>query len=260
MNDGSGRMDVHAFFALLREELEEIATAEKRKNMKTYSKILAHIPHSSIQDYGYGWMGSGLMFPQVKQLTDWHTEILFSSHSPNVEAMVFPHSRFYLDVERMENDPMESVGQGRIYTEYEGRKRSKLTPEDIDALNDMYREWRQRCAERITEDTLVVDCHSFTSSLAPEVSVCIGYNEDESKPSDEVIDYIIGKFKWFGYRVAVNEPCSHSIVFGGNHHSIMIALNKSLYMDEKTLEMDPKAYKVGGAINRIYDGLLNLQA
>lgn len=106
--------------------------------MKTYNKILAHIPHSSIQDYAYGWMSSALMFPQVIQLTDWHTEILFGSSNPNVDVMVFPHSRFYLDVERLENDPMESGGQGKIYTEYEGFKRSKLTPNDIAVLNDCY--------------------------------------------------------------------------------------------------------------------------
>ena len=222
--------------------------------MKTYSKILAHIPHSSIQDYGYGWSGSAWLFEQVKRLTDWHTEILFHSSSPNVEAMVFPHSRFYLDVERLENDPMESVGQGKIYTEYDGFKRRNLTSEDIVALNDMYREWRQRCAEKITEDTLVVDCHSFTSSLAPEVSMCIGYNEDDSKPSDEVIDFIIDEFK-HRFHVSVNEPYSRSIVFGKNHHSIMIALNKSLYMNEETLVMHPDVYKIGNAIQAVYNGL-----
>lgn len=102
--------------------------------------------------------------------------------------MVFPHSRFYLDVEILENDPMERIGQGKIYTEYEGFKRGKLTTDDIAVLNYCYHEWQQRCANKIIENTLVVDCHSFTSSLSPQVDVCIGYNEDDSKPDDDVID------------------------------------------------------------------------
>jgi len=224
--------------------------------MKTYSKILAHIPHSSIQDYGYGWVSLALMFPQVKQLTDWHTELLFNSSNPKVEAMVFPHSRFYLDVERLENDPMENIGQGKVYTEYDGFKRSNLTPEDIDKLNNLYHEWKQLCADKVSEDTLVIDCHSFASSVSPNIDVCIGFNEDNSKPSDEVIDFIINEFKMRGLRVGVNEPYSNSIVFGKGHHSIMIELNKSIYMNEDTLLMHPNSYKLGNTIQGIYNRLL----
>lgn len=224
--------------------------------MNRYNKILAHIPHSSIQNYSYGWLSSAHMFETVKYKTDWHTDIMFGRKSQNVDAMIFPYSRFYVDVERLENDPLEAEGQGKIYKRYNDFRRDLLTEEDIKMLNGIYSDWRSKCDERITDNTLVIDCHSFSNDIAPDIDICIGYNDDESKPDDEIIDVIADEFSSMGYRrIAFNKPYSNSIKFSHPHHSVMIELNKSIYMDEKTLLMNISFYRVANAISGIYDRL-----
>jgi N-formylglutamate amidohydrolase len=223
--------------------------------MRHYDKILAHIPHSSIADYSFGWLSAASMFPVVKRLTDWHTELLFTSSNPKVESMVFPHSRFYLDVERLENDPMEEIGQGKIYTCYEEFTRALLSKKDAVRLNGIYDSWKRDCAERITDNTLVVDCHSFPSDVCRDIDVCIGFNEDNSKPDVEVLVFIKKAFSDNGFRVAYNVPYSNSVVFNDRHHSVMLEINKGAYMDEETLVMRPDAYKLGNTIHQLYDVL-----
>ena len=222
--------------------------------MMHYNKILAHIPHSSIADYSFGWLSAASMFPIVKRLTDWHTEILFKPNQfeQNVETMVFPHSRFYLDVERLENDPMEEIGQGRVYTNYGSFRRTLLTQSDIAYLHGLYDAWKKECAKHIIDNTLVVDCHSFPSNVCNDIDVCIGFNEDDTKPDIEVLDFIKKTFADNGFRVAFNEPYSNSVVFTQPHHSVMLELNKAAYMDEETLIIRPDVYKLGNAIHRIY--------
>lgn len=223
--------------------------------MHTYSKILAHIPHASIHDYSFGWCSSALLFPEVKRLTDWHTEILFDTTNPKVDVMVFPHSRFYVDVERLEHDPLEEIGQGMIYTKYNGFERYLLTSEDKDTLKSIYYDWKKECDGHIVDNTLVIDCHSFPSDISEDIDVCIGFKEDESKPDEEVIFFIVDEFRKHGYTVGINTPYSNSVVFDKPHHSLMIELNKRIYMNEDTLLMDPKTYILGCTIHRIYNTL-----
>ena len=224
--------------------------------MKHYNKIVAHIPHSSILRYMDNWVGSFNMFPNVKRLTDWHTDLLFASNSANVKCMVFPYSRFFLDVERLKEDPMEEIGQGKIYKNYNGYTRS-LSNKDIEALELQYDQWHSLCANEIIENTLVIDCHSFPSDICSDVDVCIGFNDDETTPQQETIDMIMNEFSKYGFRVKCNSPYSNSIVFG-KHDSIMIEIRKGLYMNENTLELwKNNSVKVRNAILNIYNKTLN---
>ena len=43
-----------------------------------------------------------------------------------LRSVVFPYSRFVCDVEPLENDAMESIGQGIIYTRYNGYERCSV--------------------------------------------------------------------------------------------------------------------------------------
>lgn len=223
--------------------------------MEKYSKILAHIPHSSIQDYNHKWSGCFMMFPKVKRLTDWHTELLFGTDNPKVKPLAFKHSRFYLDVERLENDPLEQIGQGKIYTFYDGFRRN-LTEDERRNLEAIYRNWKDLCDSEVVGNTLVIDCHSFPSDMSEDVDVCIGFNDDDSKPSDEVVGTIVNEFSKLGFTVGINKPYSNSVVFEKPHKSIMIELKKSIYMDEETLLLRPNiSIKVRNAIQRIYEKL-----
>ena len=196
------------------------------------------------------------MFPDVKRLTDWHTDILFGTDNPHVKCMIYPNSRFYLDVERLDKDPMEEIGQGKIYRKYNGHTR-KLSEEKILSLEMEYKQWRDLCGNEIVDETLVIDCHSFPSDVCNDVDVCIGFNDDDSKPPQEVIDLIVNEFTIYGFRVKCNTPYSNSIVFG-KHDSIMIEIRKGLCMDEMTLELwKNDSIKVRNAIQNIYKEILN---
>ena len=65
-----------------------------------------------------------------------------------------------------------------------------------------------------------------------DVDICIGYNEDWSKPSHEVIDMAVNPFMDKGYKVGVNYPYSNSETpdcdFG--YHSLMLEVNKKTYL------------------------------
>jgi hypothetical protein len=58
-------------------------------------------------------------------------------------------------------------------------------------------------------DALLLDCHSFPSELS-DVDICIGFNEDWSKPNKDTIELAVNLFEDCGYKVGINEPYSNS--------------------------------------------------
>lgn len=79
-------------------------------------RIVLNIPHSS-DAFPEGCKGSWEdgVDEHIRRWTDWETDRLFGAASladRRIRPVVFPWSRFFCDVERLENDPLESVGQG----------------------------------------------------------------------------------------------------------------------------------------------------
>ena len=96
-----------------------------------------------------------------------------------------------------------------------------------------YRAKILQCAAK-GENTLIIDCHSCLNEIAEDVDVCIGFNDDGSKPAQEVLDFVFSHFSARGYKVEFNRPYSNSIlplVYVG--HSMMIEINKRCYLDER---------------------------
>ena len=98
------------------------------------------------------------------------------------------------------------------------------------ALNSFH-EHQQRLVQALTPESLLIDCHSFPSDLS-ETDICIGINEDWSRPDDSLIHMIISHFRSKGYSVGVNEPYSNSISpeAGFQYSSLMIEANKRAYL------------------------------
>ena len=229
--------------------------------MDKFNKIVLNIPHSSIERYDEGWIGKFKMFPTVKKWTDWHTDLLFSAPDnmeDSIQAFKFPYSRFYCDAERLINDPLEDKGQGIIYRNFDDFKRN-VTQGMVYNIMSAYNAYIGNLALAITDDTCVIDCHSFPSDLSDIVDICIGFNNDDSKPSDEVLNEVTNIFTDAGFNVDWNSPYSNSItpLHGGKYKSFMIEVNKKLYMDENTLEIyTPGFDRVNRAINKVYSLLL----
>jgi N-formylglutamate amidohydrolase len=185
------------------------------------------------------------------------------SQQKNVSTVVFPYSRFVCDAERPENDPLEEIGQGIIYKEFGGFKRHVMSEKQIKETKQLWDQHQKALKKHIkNSDTVLIDCHSFPRELS-DCDICIGYNNDWSY-NDKIVNGIKKIFKSMGYSVEFNKPYSNSITpqMPFPYTSIMIEVNKRVYMNEKTLCLEYSALKWtrwAGTLRRIYEFLMQEQ-
>lgn len=214
--------------------------------------IIIHIPHSGIElnykDFGYNALSDLLIS------TDWHTDKIFYSH--NHTTLINPVSRLFCDVERfIENEPMSKFGRGMYYEKdvngFTLRDRSKY--EIVKKYYEAYHSNLTKIVESKLEKyntALIIDCHSFNSMPLPyedksllRPDICIG--TDEYHTDKFITEYISTFLTNKKVDFAFNTPYSGSIVplkyyrTDKRVHSVMIEVNKKLYMNEKTYEFYP---------------------
>ena len=116
-------------------------------------------------------------------------------------------------------------------------------------------------SRELTDTTLLIDCHSFNNEIAKDVDICIGFNEDWSKPDDNVIIGITSIFAAAGYKVKFNNPYSNSITPKSDslYKSIMIEVNKKIYLrNNNEINVDTLyAPKLSNTIKKVYDFVLS---
>ena len=234
---------------------------------KYYKKLLLHIPHSStIFPHDSGWSFEDLNEDE-KLLIDYYTDELFTpvTGTQQVSSLVFPFCRLFSDVERLVNDPLEKEGLGISY--HRGSLFETRSFSTLESAFNLYADFHAEVAKKIVEmgeGTLLVDCHSFSSlpnllnSNPPDIDICIGYNDDETCPNKVTIGNIVQYFKARGYKVGINEPFSNSKTFSVpvKYHSVMIEVNKRLYMNEQTLEKTEGFERLKQDIQALYLQLL----
>lgn len=234
-------------------------------------ELFLHIPHSSSsfpEDVHYSFDD---LNSDERLLIDYYTDELFIpySKSPHICSVVFPYCRLYCDVERLIDDPLEEDGLGICYSRYIGNTgehelRSFNTKEEAFRLYIDYHATVAKELKRLGDDTLLIDCHSFSAlpnmlnSNPPDIDICIGFNDDETCPDKVVIDNIVQHFKSRGYKVGVNEPFSNSKTFSVpvKYHSVMIEVNKRRYMNEETLEKNENFMALHQTLQSLYKILL----
>ena len=231
--------------------------------------LLVHIPHSGTE-IPEAFSGSFLVSPdglrdELLKMTDWYTHELFSRG--NGGALVFPYSRLVCDVERFVDEgaePMARIGMGVCYT-----RGSRLQPLRIPSRREeayaLYRRHHARL-ERMVAERLggggrccIVDGHSFASAPLPyeEASgarcrrrpdICVGADSFHTPPA--LLSQSLDFFRSRGLDVAVNEPFSGALVPLSRYRtdcrvaSVMIEVNKKLYMDEETGRKKPEFARV----------------
>ena len=214
-----------------------------------YKRIVLNEPHASIE----GLYNNQLSFWNIDERfindivlkwTDWHTDFLFHGYrGENVKTVRFPYSRFIVDAERLWDDPLEQHGQGIVYKQFDGYIRT-VPEENEKQLLCLWHWHQQRLRDNLCEGALLLDCHSFPSEMS-DVDVCIGYNEDWSKPSKETIELAVSLFEDSGYKVGINEPYSNSEApdcpFA--YQSMMLEVNKKTYMENGSLSLIYQPYK-----------------
>jgi hypothetical protein len=72
-----------------------------------------------------------------------------------------------------------------------------------------------------------------------DVDICIGYNENWSKPNKQTIELAVSLFEDSGYKVGINEPYSNSETPDCPfvYQSMMLEINKNAYMDKGTIHL-----------------------
>ena len=160
----------------------------RKTEVKSYNNIILHIPHASVAGLGYAkWDDEVALIREVRKWTDWYTDLIFiPGDRLMVKSITADYSRFVVDVERMVNDPLNDIGQGIVYTKFNGIKRT-LDEEERLGMMAYYYAYIKQLKEMLNEHSLLIDCHSFSSDLA-DVDICIGVNDDRSRPTDFVIE------------------------------------------------------------------------
>lgn len=201
-----------------------------------YNRIVLNEPHAFVEGLydeklSFWNIDARFLNDVVIKWTDWHTDFLFHGvKDERIRTVRFPYSRFIVDAERLWDDPMEAIGQGIVYKHFEGYTREPSAK----AENKLLRLWQwhqKRLSCQLVENALLLDCHSFPSHLS-DVDICIGYNEDWSKPNKDVIETTVNIFEDAGYKVGINNPYSNSETPACPflYQSMMLEVNKKAYL------------------------------
>ena len=197
---------------------------------------------------------------ELLTMTDHFTDELFRVSENLAKTVEFPVSRLVLDPERFLNDkdePMAAKGMGVIYTltsSGQPLRRAPSIQERDELLCLYYFPHHLRLAQEVDaalalhERCLIVDAHSFPARPLPyeayqdpdRCDICIG--TDPFHTPQWLADFTVDAFRNSNYSVEVNRPFAGSLVPEKHYRqdnrvlSIMIEVNRALYMDEVSAE------------------------
>jgi N-formylglutamate amidohydrolase len=195
---------------------------------------------------------------ELLRLTDAFTDALFADKLPGAPPIIHRVSRFVVDPERFEDDNQEAMaqqGMGAVYirTTQGMPLRQELSATERQHLIDAYYAPHHDALTQAVESVLdrygtclIFDCHSFPSQplpcdldqRVPRPDICLG--TDAFHTPDWLFDALAKQFQQSGYTVEKNRPYSGTLVplkfYATNPRvlSILIELNRRLYMDEQT--------------------------
>ena len=248
------------------------------------SPIVLHIPHSSRRipnDIRSSiLLSDDDLEKELIKMTDAYTDELFISDLIDAQNIVFPLSRLVLDPERFLDDNQEIMaerGMGVIYTLTANGLplRLPMSVEERKILIDKYYQphhkklqgYVKACLKKF-ERCIIIDCHSFPSIALPyefdqsenRPDICIGMDDFHSP--NWLVNNLCNEFEKFGYSTAVNMPFSGTIIPMRYYLkepsvlSIMIEVNRKLYMDEISGRKNSGFNVLKGHITKILNKIL----
>ena len=232
-------------------------------------QLILHIPHSSTRipiKTGFV-LDQKLIDTEILKLTDWYTDDLFGSNE-DVEVIA-EFSRIFCDVERFSDDSKEEMvkfGMGVLYEKTDnGDLLRKVNPELRDLILQNYYWHHHNKLNNAVKDQLekfsvatIVDCHSFPDiplnydqeTIRPDINI----GTDSYHTPENLITETFKYFSSFGFSVLIDKPYSGSIVpmyyykSNENVHSIMIEVNRKLYLDGFTNNKSSSYPEIKGII------------
>jgi len=227
--------------------------------------LILHIPHSStmIPDMNGYKLDFIELFKEMDILTDRYTDELFRSDKDITVRTDF--SRIFCDVERFEDDKREVMakyGMGAVYSHTDDGRLMRIVDRELRGriIAEYYKPHHQDLFEAVDRqmktygEARIVDCHSFPDKPFhcdlnrdnERPDICIGRNSWHTPYSWVVAAMEFFRFK--GLSVCIDIPYASTIIpqqylyKNTRVKSIMIEVNRKLYMDEKTLERN-KGFK-----------------
>lgn len=218
-----------------------------------YTNIVLAVPHAEWKPACVDWTKDANVSRECNRWTDWFTDELFASDEVGVMLVRGSVSRLDCDLERLEGEE-DRLCKYRMYMNGSDNK-------SVPLMNRMLAEWFRYRADVMTaasvgEYPLIIDCHSFPADLAPDVDICIGYNNDDSRPHQDTLDALAECFRSAGFSVAFNVPYSNALApVGYCGHSLMIEVNKRCYLNARNQE-GARYEKLHTGLKKIYKLLL----
>ena len=239
--------------------------------------MILHIPHSSFiippEVRASITLGADDLKQELIRMTDAYTDELFDLNEPH-HKVVYPVSRIVCDPERFLDDAAESmskIGMGVVYTHTSDGHilRSALLDEERQKLIDRFYLPHQRRLEKAVDEelakdskSLIVDCHSFPYIALPSEldqsadrpDICIG--TDEIHTPKRLFHAITEVFEKSGLSVARNRPFAGTFVpmkhyrKNQNVKSVMIEINRKLYMNQSTGNRSVYCAQFAGTLQR----------
>ena len=247
------------------------------------SPVIIHIPHASASipecEKKKLALAAEDLQRELLRMTDWYTDELFDAGA-GASRLKFPVSRLVCDPERFSdktNEPMEAKGMGAVYTKTsDGRPlRSSLDDEERKRLLELYHAPHHKRLEQLVQEALatsghglIIDAHSFPSSplrcdldqapLRPDI--CVG--TDQFHTPEWLQQTAVAAFTDLGWSVELNRPYDGAIVPGRFYkedarvHSIMVEINRALYMDEDNGEPSAEFGEVRRKVQSALDAII----
>lgn len=251
--------------------------------------VIAHVPHGSTfipKDVQHALLLSDAdLKKELIFMTDSHTPEIFAGIAAlGGLALVNNYSRLVVDPERFENEDeevMSSRGMGAIYTKtaYQQMLRKDLPArEKEEMLSTYFRPYQealrnevQKMLERF-ERCLIIDCHSFPSKPLPyeldqsisRPNICIG--TDPFHTPNGLVTLARSFCEANRVSMTVNKPFAGTyvpLIYLGKDKrvsSIMVELNRSLYMDEETGDRLSRFFQAKKMIDDLIKNVIDFYA
>jgi N-formylglutamate amidohydrolase len=225
--------------------------------------MIFHIPHASPHippgQRSKITLTDEQLAEELLKITDRFTDELFGCHAAAGDSVVVHSvSRLIVDPERFlddEKEPLAKAGMGVVYTRTSGGASMRVPPSAGARgllVDTYYRPHHRRFSDAVDAElkrdgrAVILDCHSFPSKPLPfeldqnpdRPDICIG--ADDYHTPREILNALEHHSRAEGFSFAVNRPFAGSIVPMAHYltnrrvRSVMIEVNRRLYLDEKT--------------------------
>jgi len=256
---------------------------EIKKN-KVSIPILVNIPHSSIyippEVKSRFLVSENDLQEELLRITDRYTEEIFACVAElGGISVVYNYSRLVLDPERFKDDKKEIMatkGMGVVYTkDSKGRKLREINEEEQNMLlQNIYDPYHKVITKEVEElltkfeECLIIDAHSFPAIPLPyensqktkRPQICLG--TDPYHSPEYLIEYVRNFFEENNLTTEIDMPFEGCYVPSKflrqekRVKSIMIEINRGLYLEEHTGEKKGSFGKIKNIIRNLVSQLI----